>query len=346
MIRPLLILTFGCLSAFAQQNDAAFRSALEAAEKGDFAAAIQLLSAEAAKGDPRAANAVGELYIAGRAGAPAPAEAARFFEQAAAANLPQAQLNLARMLQRGMGVERNLERAQTLTRQAAEAGFAPAQYDLGKMLEGAVDAKKPNFAEPRKWLEKAAAQGFPDAYHALVRYHDEGMGGPVSREEGTRLCRQAATAGAVAAMNDMGVRYQRGTGIAADPVAAIGWFTLATQHGSPAAAVNLGNCYEKGNGLLQDYQKAGQYYAMAAQRGFPIGELLLGKLFERGLGTDPDVVKAYALYLRAARRGLEQAEQARIALEPRLSEEEKVAADRMAEAQGEIPSPSRRASGK
>jgi TPR repeat protein len=35
-------------------------------------------------------------------------------------------------------------------------------------------------------------------------------------------------------MNEVGVRYQKGLGVTADATAAVGWFTVATQHGLPA----------------------------------------------------------------------------------------------------------------
>jgi TPR repeat protein len=142
-------------------------------------------------------------------------------------------------------------------------------------------------------------------------------------------------------MNDMGVRYQKGTGIALDNVAAVGWFTLAAQHGLPAAFVNLGNCYDMGNGLKQDYAKAGQHYATAAAKEFPIAFVLLGQLFEQGHGTDVDLVKAYAMYKRAAASNVAVAVQAAEKLESKLSAKMKAAAEKLAADGKVIPGPTR-----
>ena len=338
----LLALLFPLAGAMgAEGDDSPIKRATAAIQKGDVAGAYRIILAEAEKGDMGAANAAGEMLLAGR-GTPVSVEGAvRWFEKAAAANQPAAQLNLARLLGRGMGVAKDEERAHFLVLQAAEAGFASAQVEQARLLEAGVDLKapRPDFSEARAWLEKAAAQEYPDALHALVRYTDEGLAGPADPLAATRLCQRAAKKGSIAAMNDMGVRYQKGTGVALDNVAAVGWFTLAAQHGLPAAFVNLGNCYDMGNGLKQDYAKAGQNYAVAAGRDFPIAFVLLGQLFEQGHGTDVDLVKAYAMYKRAAASNLALAAQAVERIEGKLTAGMKAAAEKLAANGKVIPAP-------
>lgn len=299
------------------------KDARAAAEKGDFPTALKILRADAAKGGADSANALGELLLTGRSGPPEPAEAARFFQAAADASHPLAMMNLARLLEQGApGVAKDGEKAKFLVRAAAEAGLATAQSWLGEMLDAeAVRADDAHgFAEAREWYEKAAAQNLPAAFLALGRMHDRGVGGfEKNPRKGMELTLQAAKAGSIVAMNEMGVRYQHGMGIAQDNVAAIGWFSLAAQYHLAAAHVNLGKCYEDGNGVLQDYDRAGAQYAAAAKQDFPIGEFLLGQLFEKGHGTAVDLVKAYTLYVRAARSQLPAAVERRDALKAQLS---------------------------
>jgi TPR repeat protein len=63
-------------------------------------------------------------------------------------------------------VKRDYAEAMAWFRKAAERGYAPAQYNLGKMyLKGqgvAVDRE-----EARKWLTRAADAGYPAAKKAL-----------------------------------------------------------------------------------------------------------------------------------------------------------------------------------
>lgn len=310
-----------------QQTPEILRKASELVQKGDFATALEMLRTEAEKGSADAANALGELLLAGRTGKPAPVEAAKYFEKASEAAHPPASFNLSRLLESGAeGVPKDEDRARFLLQASAEAGYAPAQTRIGISLETAAnrtDGDTGSFAEAREWYEKAAAQGEAAALLALVRFYDQGLGGAAAApDQATDFCLRATRAGSVVAMNEMGVRYQKGTGIRQDNVAAIGWFTLAAQYDLPAAHVNLGNCYEIGNGVRPDYDKAGSHYAAAARQGYAPGQLLLAQLFESGRGTKVNLVNAYVLFSRAAAGGLTAAAERRDAVKGKLTPEQ------------------------
>lgn len=274
-----------------------------ALEKNDAEGAVRLLRPEAEKGNAEAANALGEMTAAGRGTKAVPAEAAKWFQKAADAGNAPAQNNLARLLFLGAeGVPKDEEKARFLLRTSAEAGYAPAQAQLGTAVEseGVQTENKAQIAEARDWYEKAAAQNQPDALLALARFYDAGVGGVEGgAQKAFDFCFRAAKAGSVVAMNEMGVRYQKGAGVGADNVAAVGWFTLAAQHGLPAALVNLGNCYETGNGVRQDFDQAGRNYSAGARQNFGPAEFLLAQMIEQGKGTTVNLAHAYVLYTRA-----------------------------------------------
>jgi TPR repeat protein len=309
------------------------QKAMEATKGGDFTTARKILAAEAEKGNAEAANAIGELTLAGRGAKPDPAEAVKWFQKAADAGYSAAMFNLSRLLDRGAeGVTENKEKALFLLRTSAEAGYAPAQLRLGLTTEPDPKARtdKAKYAEARGWLERAAAQEYPDALLALVRYYDEGLGdAPHDAQKATDLCFRAAKAGSVVAMNEMAVRYQKGAGAPQDNVAAIGWLTFAAQHDLPAAHVNLGACYENGIGVRQDFDQAGRHYAAAAQANFAPGEFLLGRMIEEGKGTKANPVHAYVLYTRAAAKNHPGAAERRDALKASLKPAELAEAEQM-----------------
>ena len=301
----------------------ALQKAQAALDKGDTEAAIKLLRAEADKGDAIAANALGEIHIAGRGVKASPAEALKWFQKAADAGNAAGQFNLARLLFIGAeGVPKDEEKSRFLLRTSAEAGYPPAQAQLGGYVESlaARSENKAQIIEAREWYEKAAAQGQPDALLALARYYDGGLGGlEVSAEKAFESCFRASKAGSVVAMNEMAVRYQKGAGIRQDSVAAIGWFTLAAQHGLPAALVNLGNCYETGNGVRQDFDQAGRNYSAAAKQNFGPAEFLLGQMIEQGKGTAVNLAHAYVLYTRAGAQKNEEAAKRAEAIKAKLT---------------------------
>ena len=302
---------------------AALKKAREALEKGDAEGAVKLLRPEAEKGNADAANALGELTVAGRGTKASPAEALKWFQKAADAGSSAAQFNLARLLFNGAeGVPKDGEKARFLLRTSAEAGFAPAQAELGGSIESlaARSEDKAQIAESRAWYEKAAAQNQPEALLSLARFYDGGIAGlETSPLKAFDLCFRAAKAGSIVAMNEMGVRYQKGAGVREDNVAAIGWFTLGAQHGLPAALVNLGNCYEVGNGVRQDLDQAGRNYSAAARQNFGPAEFLLGQMIEQGKGAPVNLAHAYVLYTRAGAQKNEEAAKRADAIKAKLT---------------------------
>lgn len=329
----ILGITFNSPAAEPSPPAGPLQKALAAAQSGDFATARKLLDAEAAKGNAEAANGIGELTLAGRGGKSNPAEAAKWFQKAADAGDGAAMFNLSQLLDSGAdGVAPNKEKALFLLKASAEAGYAPGQHRMALSLEPNPKARidKAKYAEARAWLERAAAQEYPDALLALVRYHDDGLGGvAVDTQKGTALCLRAAKAGSVLAMNEMAARYRKGAGLPQDNVAAIGWLRLAAQYDLPIALVNLAACYEAGNGVKRDFDEAGRHYAAAARQNFAPGEFLLGRMIEEGRGTKPNLAHAYVLFARAAAKNHPKAADHRDAVKAKLNAAELKEAEKL-----------------
>ena len=70
----------------------------------------------------------------------------------------------------GIGVERDLQQAAKLFRQAAQAGDAEAQYALAVMLQTGVGQPQ-DFEQARLWLQRAAKQNYPQAKQQLEAQH-------------------------------------------------------------------------------------------------------------------------------------------------------------------------------
>src|SRR5689334_16724383 len=111
-MKALLVAIFASLASVlaAEKENPVIKQAAAAAGKGDYKTAYQLVRGEAERGEPAAANIIGEMTMAGRGVAASPEEAARWFEKAAAANFPAGQLNLARLLRQGVGKPKDEER--------------------------------------------------------------------------------------------------------------------------------------------------------------------------------------------------------------------------------------------
>ncbi len=98
-----------------------------------------------------------------KAGAPAAARAVL-----ANPGTPQEKALLAHMLLRGLGGDPDLAKGEALLREAAQAGYAPAQSTLASMLAtGGVIAKDQSTAI--NWATRAAEQKRPEAMSLLAR---------------------------------------------------------------------------------------------------------------------------------------------------------------------------------
>jgi TPR repeat protein len=114
--------------------------------------------------------------------------------------------------------------------QAADAGYAPAQFSLGIMYESGYGVNK-NYAEAVSWFRKAAAQGYASAQFSL------------------------------------GVMYRYGDGVNRNYAESVSWFRKAAAQGHAYAQYNLGGMYENGDGINRDYTEAVSWYRKAAAQG-------------------------------------------------------------------------------
>lgn len=119
-------------------------------------------------GDQATFNKGVEAYDAGRY-----EEAYKIFYDLAEDDDLAAMRNVALMLRRGKGVEKDPDEAQDWYERAAEAGLVTAQADLGVMLlDGETGKPDPKAAMP--WLTRAAEAGHPMAQFRLGELYEKG----------------------------------------------------------------------------------------------------------------------------------------------------------------------------
>ncbi len=127
----------------------------------------------AAQGHREAQFKLGFLHYTG-SGQPAgpsalardPEAAARWFAPAAEAGHPMASYLLCRMVDEGRGVERDLDRALSLCRAAADHGVTGAQYSTALLLtEQSTDRE--NWTEAYTWFLLATRANYPGAKQNL-----------------------------------------------------------------------------------------------------------------------------------------------------------------------------------
>ncbi len=127
------------------------------------------------------------------------------------------------------------------------------------------------------------------------------MAGPA--EERAAFIRIAAEGGVAEAQAVFGQMLLDGTGVAADPREAVGWFDKAARQGHAMAINMLGRCYDLGWGVPVDKARAAEWFKAAADRGLDWGLYNYATSLALGAGVPEDKPAALALFRRAAAMG-------------------------------------------
>ena len=179
----------------------------------------------------------------------------------------------------------------------AKQGVAWAQCALGNYylgsetasLAGTSGAAGAHPAKARKWFEKAAAQGDPNAQHALARM--------------LRGSQQAPVAEASNKKEDE-----------ANDIRAFQLHEAAARSGHYQAQFEVAADLHAGKGCAQDNELAALWYMRAAKRGHPTAQLRLADMNWHNEMPGADPVTALHGYSRAAAHGLPEAIGALVAI--------------------------------
>lgn len=119
-------------------------------------------------------------------------------------------------------------------RQSADQGLAVAQYRLAKMYERGEGVEK-DLRQSWQWTESAAKGGNRKAMYDLGVFYARGEGAPFNEAEAFKWFRQAAEHGVLDGQFNLGVLYQQGRGVKANPSEALFWFLVAANGGDADA---------------------------------------------------------------------------------------------------------------
>lgn len=163
-------------------------------------------------------------------------------------------------------IDIEMKRAVDWYRSLAEQGDREAQYNLGRCYENGVGVEK-NMKLAAEWWKKAADLGMPEAQYDLAICYKNGFGIEQSLEKTVEYYAKAAIQGLVDAQYNLGLCYAKGLGISKDMKKAVEWWTKAADQNDNLALYNLGVCYENGVGVEQNRAKATEMWLKSAKAG-------------------------------------------------------------------------------
>ncbi len=208
-------------------------------------------------GDAEAMLRLGDAYAGGAPGLKKSlSKAASWYRKAAQAGSAKAAHRLALLLLKGgEGVRRAPKVAAALFLAAAKKGHVPSMHWLAYMLERGIGLPR-DVAEARKWYEKAAEKGHVPAQVALGVMALTGQGMARDFERARDYFSMAAEKRDGWALNNLGAMFEMGWGVLKDREKAVIYYELARERNNPAAVRNLVRLGELPADVLQAVRPA------------------------------------------------------------------------------------------
>jgi uncharacterized protein len=180
----------------------------------------------------------------------------------------------------GRGVAQDLKQAAYWYEKAAGAGDPEAQLETGYFYDAGIGVAR-NPARAVHWYQLAAAGGLAQAKVNLAITYLWGDGVARDPELAVRLLREAADKRVGLAACYLGVIYQKGIGVPRDGVAADRWFEKGAKLGDPRAQFDLGTQLFVGKNHVHDFAAAADLLRASAAQGYVPAMHSLGLLLVR-----------------------------------------------------------------
>ena len=201
---------------------------LEDAEK--YTEALEMYKKAGEMGNADGLFRAGKFYHEGRNGVEVKYDLARkYYEKAIELNNDKAMNNLANMYFEGIGVIKNIAKANELYKKAADLGNVHAMYNLGNNYYNG-DGVQQDYIAAKNWYEKAAN----------LNYDNAGM--------------------------KLGDMYYDGKGVDKNYQESFKWYKASEN--VPYSSFSIGWMYEYGQGTDIDIKQALEYYKKAAEAGY------------------------------------------------------------------------------
>lgn len=227
--------------------------------------------------------------------------------QAAELGYAEAQYSLGGCYREGVGTEVDMAKAAACFEKAAEQNHRRAQREIAFLYHQGIGVER-DLGKAERYYRAAAEAAEPDVESmvllGLVLAEDEQR-----MEEAVACFRKASELGNPYAQAVLGVLTLQGRGgIPADPTAAYKLFSSAAQQGISDALCNQGYCLQKGIGTARDEAQAVVCYSKAVEKtGHSQAKYNLSLCYLYGIGTAKDVEKALPLLVEASNAGVADA---------------------------------------
>lgn len=228
------------------------------------------------------------------------------YSRAAQSQSSPALVNLGYLHETGRGVPKDISKAMSYYRQAAELGNPVALYNLGRSYYTGTNGLPLDWSAARRYLDHASGEGLVAAQHLLGQLNlDQNQA-----SNAVVWFTRAAEHGFVPSMCSLASLHHYGRGVPVDMARAIQWYRRAADSDFVPAQYQLGVIYDSGSSV-QNPVMAENYLRKAAEHGHREAQYLLGQYYYRGRIVSADMAEAYRWWTLSEMSGLEVASAAR-----------------------------------
>ena len=198
--------------------------------------------------------------------------------------------------------ESDIKKAEEYMSSAAEMGYAPAQFELGRMYyEGKIIEK--DYEEAIIWYQRAIDQDNADAVAWMSDLYIYGYGVNVDYDKALQLIRRSVAQDNGYGLSNLGYMYYMGYGVSKDYNEAVKWFRKSAEKKNEWGMSWLGQMYYDGHGVNQDYSEALRWFRKVADIGDDIAMNNVGHMYKNGFGVDKDYAEAERWFHKAYEKG-------------------------------------------
>jgi len=230
-------------------------------------------------------------------------EAFKTYIKAADLGLPEAQLSLGIIYDKGMGIVQDFEKAFYWYQKAADQGDSTAYYYLGFLYHEGRGVEQ-DYEKARKLYEKAVKWEVPQAQFNLGTMHLRGEGGPVNHNEAATLFSKAADKEFGPAEHFLAGLTATGQGVEKNIDKAKELWLRAIEHGYYEAYAELG-AFEMDQG---NKKKSLGYFHEGAKKENANCEFVLGVLYLNGEHVKRNLEEGKNWLNKASDQGHEKAQ--------------------------------------
>jgi TPR repeat protein len=263
---------------------------------------LQMLSDSAQKGCVGAMLTLGNMFEGGICVPTNYDEAFRWFKQAADAGNAQGELQLGGCYSYGLGTAKDLTMATKYYRLSAEQTNYVAMKSLGYHLMNGYGVKT-NEDEAKYWFTRAALEGGNRrAMYNLGVIYMLKYPDTNAMVEAFKWMKKAAELGDALAAQELANFYYRGWGATGPDLDMYHfWRTMAASRGATDSQFFMGQAYRQGDGVPKDSEASLTWYARAAAKNHPEALYDLALHYLEDKTNRASLQTAHEYMLRAAR---------------------------------------------